>query len=98
MTWGPWLAHKAISTSTVVLAKCDAMGESIAEFLGITTPKYSYELRAHQRMLAEQARVAKEDMDSASWSEISQLDGDPAVIVEGPSAVANNDLQQPQKY
>lgn len=99
MTWGPWIAHKAITTSTVVLAKCDAMGESIAEFLGITTPKYSYEIRLHQRMQEEQARIANEDKESASWSEVSQLEGESAVIQEVPSPRAmTNQLDKSDKY
>lgn len=98
LTWGPWFAHKAITTSTIVLAKCDAMGESIAEFLGITTPKYSYEIMLHKRMQEEQARIANEDKDSASWTEVSQLEGDRGDIVLDVPRAKSSELESQQKY
>ena len=46
MTWMPWIGH----LSSKALAACDHVGESLADFLGITTPKYSYEIAEADRM------------------------------------------------
>ena len=49
MTWMPWIGH----LSSKALAACDYVGESLADFLGITTPKYSYEIAEADRMKQE---------------------------------------------
>lgn len=64
MTWMPWISH----LSSKALAACDYVGESLADFLGITTPKYSYELAEAERMKAEQeAEKKKADLEMAGW-------------------------------
>lgn len=95
MAWGEWLALKAVSTGTNVLEKCDTAGEFLAWFLGITTPKFSYEIELYKRMQAEDARLAQEDKESASWSEVSQLEA--GVIKESPKAT-NCAAEVPVKY
>lgn len=65
MTWGPWMLHKTIQTGTKVLSGCDYVGESIASFLGITTPKYSYEIETFKKMQEEHAEILKED--ESTW-------------------------------
>lgn len=84
MSWGPWFAHKTVVAGYAVLAKCDQVGETLADFFGITSPKYSYEIELYKRMQAEQAQIAKDDIDAASWSEVSHLEGDAAVVLDAP--------------
>lgn len=77
MTWRPWIGH----LSSKALAACDYVGESLADFLGITTPKYSYEIAEAERMKAEQDAEKKEaDLEMAGW------------VVASPSASAANPL------
>lgn len=65
--WTPWMIHKMSKTGSSVLMGCDYVGEKLAAFLGITTPKYSYEIEQYKKMKQEQKQMAKEDMESASW-------------------------------
>lgn len=64
MAWVPWLAH----VSNKALAACDSVGEKVADFLGITSPKYSYEIEEAARM-EEEARVERTeyDIEMAGW-------------------------------
>ncbi|KXJ74748.1 hypothetical protein RP20_CCG012800 [Aedes albopictus] len=54
MNWGDWMLHKTCKLGSSVLAGCDYVGEGLASFLGITTPKYSFEIEEFKRMQAEQ--------------------------------------------
>lgn len=65
--WGPWMVHKVAHAGNRVLAACDYVGESIAAFLGITTPKYSYELEQSKRMQEEKAKAEKEEKEVGGW-------------------------------
>lgn len=72
MTWGPWMIHKATKTGNTVLAGCDYVGETLAEFLGITTPKYSYEIEEFKKMQEEKAKMDLEE-ESSGWAEVKKL-------------------------
>lgn len=74
------MMHKAYASGTAFIAGCDYVGESIASFLGITSPKYNYEIEQFKKMQEQQAtRKAKEDIESANWMEIKELDSTNAV-------------------
>ena len=53
MTWGPWLWYKAINVGSKSLEVCDYLGEHLASFFGITTPKYQYEIDEFNRIMEE---------------------------------------------
>lgn len=74
MAWAPWLAH----VSHKALAACDSVGEKVADFLGITSPKYSYEIEEAAR-IEEEARAEKMeyDIEMAGWS-TSPTDASPS--------------------
>lgn len=80
------MLHKAYTTGSAVVSGCDYVGESLASFLGITSPKYNYEIEQFKKMQDQAAsRKAKEDIESANWTEIKQLDStvnDPVVNQE----------------
>lgn len=61
------MIQKASHAGNRVLAACDYVGESIAAFLGITTPKYSYELEQFKRMQEEKAKADKEEREVGGW-------------------------------
>lgn len=72
MKWAPWLAHKA-------LAVCDSVGEKVADFLGITSPKYSYEIAEAARMEEEtNAEKQEYDVEMAGWSTCTSPDSNGA--------------------
>lgn len=68
LTWVPWLSYKAWAAGSTALAACDYVGESLASFLGITTPKYYFELEEYKRR--EAAKKALEE-ERKGWSEPS---------------------------
>lgn len=75
MAWTPWLRLKASHTGQSMLKHCDAAGEAIGAFLGITTPKYAYEISVHKRMLVVEKRRAKLLAEKkAGWTTVSQED------------------------
>lgn len=53
LKWGPWLYHWMLSGGSSALAACDYIGESLANVLGITTPKYQYEIDEYNAILEE---------------------------------------------
>lgn len=70
MQWGPWFVYKAWSAGSTALAACDYLGESLASFLGITTPKYYFELEEYKKR--EAAKKALEE-EKKGWSEPSEV-------------------------
>lgn len=67
MNWGPWMIHRAHSTSTRILSACDFVGEKVAAFLGITTPKYEYEIEQFKKMQKEKEKEQKEEVETGGW-------------------------------
>ncbi|CAN7995284.1 unnamed protein product, partial [Ixodes hexagonus] len=53
MSWVPYFFHLALQMGTKALAVCDYLGEHLAYFFGITSPKYQYELEEYQKMVQE---------------------------------------------
>lgn len=69
MTWKPWFSH----VSSKALAACDYVGESLADFLGITAPKYLYEIEEAKRLQEEEkAEKKKVDVEMAGWRDGNQ--------------------------
>ncbi|XP_046652022.1 protein FAM177B-like isoform X2 [Daphnia pulicaria] len=68
MTWMPWFSH----VSSKALAACDYVGETLADFLGITAPKYQYEIDEAKRMQEEEkAEKRAVDLEMAGWRDQS---------------------------
>merc|ERR1719309_514970 len=68
MTWVQWVLYLAWLGAASTLSVCDAAGEKLAWWLGITSPKYYYEIQEAKRMLAEeQERKSKQDAEMAGW-------------------------------
>lgn len=63
------MLHRALHAGNRVVAACDYVGEAIAAFLGITTPKYKYEIEQFKKMQEEQAKALKEEKDAGGWME-----------------------------
>ena len=50
-----------------VLATCDYVGEKIAAALGITTPKYNYEIEQFKKIQKEQEKAVQEEKITGGW-------------------------------
>lgn len=101
MSWGPWLWLKAGNGSNAVLERCDTAGEAIAAFLGITTPKYGYELEVYKRMQAERAARADEDAEAANWTPVRQEENghrQMETVQPKPSNQSGGDADDIQKF
>ena len=55
MKWGPWAYYWMLYSGSSALSFCDYIGESLANTLGITSPKYQYELDEYNAAI-EQVR------------------------------------------
>lgn len=53
LQWGPWIWYQTVNVGIKSLKVCDYLGEHLASFFGITTPKYQYEIDEYERMIAE---------------------------------------------
>lgn len=50
-----------------VLATCDYVGGKIAHVLGITTPKYNYEIEQFKKNQKERKKVDEEEKITGGW-------------------------------
>ncbi|XP_057374535.1 protein FAM177A1-like isoform X2 [Daphnia carinata] len=74
MAWMPWFSH----VSSKALAACDYVGETLADFLGITAPKYQYEIEEAKRMQEEENAEKKAiDLEMAGWRDQSTTGPEP---------------------
>lgn len=61
------MIHQAYNTGNRVLNACDYVGEKCASILGITTPKYSYEIEQFKKMQKEREKVKEEEKTNGGW-------------------------------
>ena len=68
MSWVPWFIYLAWVSATSTLQAADSLGEKLAWWLGITSPKYYYEIQEAKRMLKEEEEKKKsQDAEMAGW-------------------------------
>ena len=53
LAWGAWFWYQTVLAGTKTLEVCDYFGEALANFFGITTPKYQFEIDHYEKMVAE---------------------------------------------
>lgn len=78
MNWSDWMMHKTCKLGTSVLAGCDFVGEGLASMLGITTPKYSFEIEEFKRMQAEQQAEDRAIQNFVEQNRPASSAGEPA--------------------
>lgn len=84
LSWIPYFFHLALQMGTKTLAVCDYLGEHLAYFFGITSPKYQYELEEYQKMVQEEEEEKKKEAEQmAGWR--AEGDAELGVTVQ-PSA------------
>nr|CAD7568783.1 unnamed protein product [Timema californicum] len=70
LTWGPWTLYHVATAGSKTLQVCDYLGESLANFFGITTPKYQYEIDEYHRSLAEEEERQRQlDLEMGGWTD-----------------------------
>lgn len=70
MKWLPWAWHQTTWLSSKVLDGCDYVGEFLADFFGITAPKYQFEINEFYRLQAlEKEMLRKQDLEMGGWNE-----------------------------
>ncbi|XP_015587010.1 protein FAM177A1 isoform X2 [Cephus cinctus] len=70
LNWVPWVWYQTVWASSKMLNGCDYVGEYLANFFGITSPKYQFEINEYHRMQAyENEMLRKEDLEMGGWNE-----------------------------
>ncbi|XP_041981609.1 protein FAM177A1-like [Aricia agestis] len=77
--WMPWLSHYAWKSSSKMLNAVDYAGEGLANFFGITTPKYQIEIDEYERVQEEKKQLEEE---SAGWVPKNAGNDIPLVLTE----------------
>uniref|UniRef100_A0A1B6GHP3 Protein FAM177A1 n=1 Tax=Cuerna arida TaxID=1464854 RepID=A0A1B6GHP3_9HEMI len=90
LTWVPWIWYQTTAVGSKTLEVCDYLGESLATFFGITTPKYQFEIDHFNQMVAEEEALKKEqDLEMGGWvsksAEEQTTAGVGAHVTEPPS-------------
>lgn len=63
LTWGPYMWYQTVRGATGTLAVCDFLGEKLAWFFGITTPKFQSAISEIERI--EEERLEQEALEKA---------------------------------
>ncbi|KAK2727054.1 hypothetical protein QYM36_007790 [Artemia franciscana] len=54
LPWSDWILHMVSQAGSKTLAACDYAGGALADFFGITSPKYYLEMEAAKEMMKEE--------------------------------------------
>ncbi|XP_013787284.1 protein FAM177A1-like [Limulus polyphemus] len=94
MAWMPYLWYMTWWIGCRTLAGCDFVGEKLAHFFGITTPKYQYELEEYQRMLKEEEEEKEKTAEeNVGWKQ--ETDQLRSVEVEPSVKTSLESIQSP---
>lgn len=82
-----------------MLTACDYVGEKITALLGITTPKYDYEIKQFKKMQDERTKQLDEEKVVGGWMQATNeknnsTDQRPAVICDEKCITAQDQLQR----
>ncbi|XP_018059094.1 PREDICTED: protein FAM177A1-like [Atta colombica] len=70
MNWLPWAWYQTTWLSSKMLDGCDYVGECLANFFGITAPKYQFEINEFYRLQALEKEIShKQDLEMGGWNE-----------------------------
>jgi len=64
MSWPVWMKHYSHKGTGKVMNGLEYTGETLAYYLGITTPKYQHEIDEYNRMVSKRA---SEDTERKAW-------------------------------
>ncbi|KAH0999652.1 hypothetical protein HUJ04_006038 [Dendroctonus ponderosae] len=86
LTWGPWMLYKTWAAGYTTRSVIDYVGEALASFFDITTPRYYFELEEYKRRKAEKEREAEK---AKGWT------GENTEVVEVQLTAVNELPSQP---
>lgn len=96
------MIHRVLHTGNRVLTACDYVGEKITAILGITTPKYDYEIKQFKKMQDERTKLQEEEKVVGGWMQatnsqnIAANEHQPAPVVCDDKCITAQD--QLQRY
>lgn len=90
------MIHQAYNSSSRVLSACDFVGEKFASFLGITTPKYDYEIEHFKKIQQEKENEKKEQLETGGWMQATIESQQPPNVNSGgvQYVITQEDLQK----
>jgi len=69
LRWIPWVVHYTWWFGSGILGYCDQWGEKLAWILGITSPKYYYEIQDYERSKQEEEeRLKRMGVEAQGWT------------------------------
>ena len=72
LKWLPWMIWYTWFMGSTALSYCDYVGEKLAWWFGITSPKYYYELEEFKRIQEEEKEAEeKRKVDEHGWTNVS---------------------------
>ncbi|XP_029041751.1 protein FAM177A1 [Osmia bicornis bicornis] len=73
LNWLPWTWYQTTWVGGKILTGCDYVGEWLANFFGITSPKYEFEINEFHRLQAlENEMLHKQDLEMGGWNAQNQ--------------------------
>ncbi|KAG8191067.1 hypothetical protein JTE90_008381 [Oedothorax gibbosus] len=85
LPWIPYFGHMFWYMGSRALAVCDYLGENLAWFLGITSPKFQYELDQFEKMAKEEEELQKHiKAENAGWCNTDSNEKQPETIALQP--------------
>ena len=91
LRWVPWVMYYSWFAGSRVLGYCDFLGEKLAWALGITSPKYFYEIEDFKREQEEEReRKEKQDEEMKGWTQVSGDGGLATPVTQAQAAGVDN--------
>lgn len=93
------MIHRILNTGNRVLTACDYVGEKLTALLGITTPKYDYEIKQFKKMQDERTKQLEEEKVVGGWMQATNTKNnstDQQHIISDEKCITAQD--QLQKY
>ncbi|XP_022097923.1 protein FAM177A1-like [Acanthaster planci] len=63
LPWIPYLWYYTVVAATKTIGACDFLGEKLAYFLGITSPKYQFAINEYNRLTEEERKTLDLDQE-----------------------------------
>ncbi|XP_054706376.1 protein FAM177A1-like [Uloborus diversus] len=85
LTWVPYFGYLVWLLGSRTLAVCDYLGEHLAWFFGITSPKFQYEIDQYEKMAKEEEELEKRvSAEMAGWKSSDTGDEQNKTIKQQP--------------
>lgn len=93
LAWGAWFWYQTVLAGSKTLEVCDYLGEALANFFGVTTPKYQFEINHYEQMVAEEEALKKRmDMEMGGWVKSDGNDSNPVTASSGDSPTQRQEV------